>query len=73
MTPENPEALITIIIAGFGYGIYIGGESIEKRRLAKPDQYHLPQMITLLARYGGGAMMILSVAIYVFSWATSKF
>ena len=73
MTPENPEALITIIIAGVGYGIYIGCEAIEKRRLAKPDQYHLPQMITLLARYGGGAMMILPVAIYVFSWATSKF
>ena len=73
MTPENPEALITIIIAGVGYGIYIGGEAIDKRRLAQPDQYHVPQMITLLARYGGGAMMILPVAIYVFSWATSKF
>ena len=73
MTPENPEALITIIIAGFGYGIYIGGETLEKRRLAKPDQYHLPQIITLLARYGGGAMMILPMALYVFSWSTSNF
>ena len=27
MTPDNPEALITIIIAGIGYGIYIGGEA----------------------------------------------
>ena len=73
MTPENPEALITIIIAGFGYGIYIGGENLDKRRLAKPDQYHLPQIITLLARYGGGAMMILPMALYVFSWSTSNF
>ena len=30
MTPENPEALITIIIAGIGYGIYIGGEGVAK-------------------------------------------
>ena len=73
MTPDNPEALITIIIAGIGYGIYIGGEALQKRRLAKPDQYHLPQVVTLLARYGGATMMTLAVTLYVFSWATSKF
>ena len=73
MTPENPRALITIIIAGIGYGIYIGGEALQKRRLAKPDQYHLPHIITLLAKYGGGTIMILPVMLYVLSWVTSKF
>ncbi len=73
MNPENPEALITIIIAGIGYGIYIGGEALQKRRLAKPDQYHLLQIVALLARYGGGTMMILPLILYVLSWATSKF
>ncbi len=73
MTPDNPEALITIIIAGIGYGIYIGGEALQKRQLAKPDQYHLPQVVTLLARYVGATMMILPVMLYVLSWAKSKF
>ena len=73
MTPDNPEALITIIIAGIGYGIYIGGEALQKRQLAKPDQYNLPQVVTLLARYVGATMMILPVMLYVLSWATSKF
>ena len=73
MTPDNPEALITIILAGIGYGIYIGGEALQKRQLAKPDQYHLPQVVTLLARYVGATMMILPVMLYVLSWATSKF
>ena len=73
MTLDNPKALITIIIAGIGYGIYIGGEALQKRRLAKPDQYHLPQIVTLIARYVGATMMTLPVMLYVLSWATSKF
>ena len=73
MTPENPEALITIIIAGIGYGIYIAGEALQKRRLAKPDQSYLLQIVTYLARYCGGAMMIIPVMLYVFSWAAGKF
>ena len=73
MTRENPEAIITIIIAGIGYGIYIAGEALQKRRLAKPDQSHLLQIVTYLARYCGGAMMIIPVMLYVFSWAAGKF
>ena len=72
MAPENPEALITIIIAGIGYGIYIGGEALQRWRLAKQNQYRLPQIVTLFARYVGGTMMILSVMLYVFYWAANK-
>jgi len=72
MAPENPEALITIIIAGIGYGIYIGGEALQRWRLAKQNQYRLPQIVTLFARYIGGTMMILSVMLYVFYWAANK-
>ena len=73
MTPENPEALITIITAGIGYGIYIGGEALQKWRLAKQNEYRLPQILTFFARYVGGTMMILSVMLYVFSWTANKF
>ena len=72
MTPQNPEALITIIIAGIGYGIYVAGEELKKRRLDKPKKYRVPEIILLLARYGGGSMMIFPVVLYILSWAKNK-
>ena len=72
MTPENPEALVTIIVAGIGYGIYIGGEALDKRRVARSEGRHLPEQIVRLIRDCGGAMLVLPVLLYVGLWALVK-
>lgn len=73
MQPENPEALLTIIIAGLGYGIYIGGEALQKRRSDPKYADKLPDFVPILIKRFGGALMIIPVGIYVLSWAVSWF
>jgi len=68
MQPENPEALLTIIIAGLGYGVYIGGEALQKRRADPKYADKLPAIVPLLIKRLGGGMMILPVGVYVVSW-----
>jgi len=71
MTPENPEAVITIVIAGLGYGIYIGGDALQKKRQARPDGRNLPLAAILVIRQVGAALMIVPVLVYVGSWLLS--
>ena len=68
MQPENPEALLTIIIAGLGYGVYIGGEALQKRRADPKNADKLPAIVPILIKRLGGGMMILPVGVYVVSW-----
>ena len=69
MEQINPHALIAIVVAGIGYGIYIGAESLEKR-------YALKDQISIMPKYLkhiGGAMMIVPIALFVVLWAVAKF
>ena len=69
MEQINPHALIAIVVAGIGYGIYIGAESLEKR-------YALKDQISIMPKYlkhVGGAMMIVPIALFVVLWAVAKF
>ena len=72
MTPENPEAVITIIIAGIGYGIYIGGESLDKRRLTRADGGPFSARAIAAIKLLGGAMMLIAVLGYVGVWIFAK-
>ena len=73
MQPENPEALLTIIIAGLGYGVYIGGEALQKRRADPKNADKLPVFVPVWIKWLGGAMMIIPVGAYVVSWVIGWF
>ena len=69
MEQINPHALIAIVVAGIGYGIYIGAESLEKR-YAKNDQIsYVPKFLKNI----GGALMVVPISIFVALWAFAKF
>ena len=73
MHPENPEALMAIIIAGLGYGVYIGGNALQERR-AKPEHVdRLPAFVPVWIKYLGGAMMIVPITLYVLLWVIGRF
>ena len=68
MEQINPHALIAIVVAGIGYGIYIGAEALEKRH-AKNDQIsYVPKFL----KHIGGALMVVPIAIFVALWAFAK-
>jgi uncharacterized membrane protein len=68
MEQFNPHALIAIVVAGIGYGIYIGAEALEKR-YAKNDQIsYVPKFL----KHIGGALMVVPIAIFVALWAFAK-
>ena len=68
MEQINPHALIAIVVAGIGYGIYIGAEALEKR-YAKNDQIsYVPKFF----KHIGGALMVVPIAIFVALWAFAK-
>ena len=68
MEQINPHALIAIVVAGIGYGIYTGAEALEKR-YAKNDQIsYVPKFL----KHIGGALMVVPIAIFVALWAFAK-
>ena len=69
MEQINPHALIAIIVAGIGYGIYIGAEALEKR-------YTIKEQISIMPKYLkhiGSALMVVPIALFVALWAVAKF
>ena len=73
MHPENPEALIAIIIAGLGYGVFIGGDALQKRRADPRHADRLPAFIPVWIKRAGSAMMIVPVVAYVSLWVVGRF
>lgn len=69
MEQINPHALIAIVVAGIGYGIYIGAESLEKSYALKDQTSIMPKYL----KHVGGAMMIVPIALFVALWAVAKF
>ena len=73
MTPENPEAVITIIIAGIGYGLYIGAEAMQKKRDRWASSAPAPARVLTWVKSIGAAMMVLPILVYVGSWVLGRF
>lgn len=73
MQPENPEALMAIIIAGLGYGVYIGGNALQERRAKPENADRLPPFVPIWIKWLGGAMMIVPIALYVMLWVIGRF
>lgn len=69
MEQINPHALIAIIVAGIGYGIYIGAESLEKRYASHDQISNMPKWL----KHIGGALMVVPIAVFVALWAFAKF
>ena len=73
MTPENPEAVITIIIAGIGYGLYIGAEAMQKKRDQRASMALTSARTLTLIKSIGAAMMVLPILAYVGAWVFGRF
>jgi len=73
MTPENPEAVITIIIAGIGYGLYIGAEAMQKKRDQRASMAPIPARALTLVKSIGAVMMVLPILAYVGAWVLGRF
>ncbi len=73
MTPENPEAVITIIIAGIGYGLYIGAEAMQKKRDQRASMAPTPARALTLVKSIGAVMMVLPILAYVGAWVLGRF
>ena len=69
MEQINPHALIAIVVAGIGYGIYIGAEALEKRFADKGQISATPKWL----RHVGGALMVVPITLFVALWAFAKF
>lgn len=69
MEQINPHALIAIVVAGIGYGIYIGAEALEKRFADKGQSSAVPKWL----RHVGGALMVVPIGLFVALWAFAKF
>ena len=69
MEQINPHALIAIVVAGIGYGIYIGAEALEKRFADKGQTSAIPKWL----RHVGGVLMVVPISLFVALWAFAKF
>ena len=69
MEQINPHALIAIVVAGIGYGIYIGAEALEKRYANNDQVSIMPKWL----KHIGGTLMVVPIAIFVALWAVAKF